>query len=72
MVSAYFIMFRSYNFADAKNSTFSTFDVSRNDVSKNDDNCGSDNPIHDPLSSLLSMFIMSQRYNAFSAGKKAK
>jgi hypothetical protein len=60
-------MFRSYNFADAKNSTFSTFDVS-----KNDDNCGSDNPIHDPLSSLLSMFIMSQRYNDFSAGKKAK
>ena len=55
-ISAYFIMFRSYSYSarDASNSTSLA-----SQASQSDDNCGTDNPIHDPVSSVLSMFIMS-------------
>jgi len=55
-ISAYFIMFRSYSYtgSDASNSTSLA-----SPSSPSDDNCGTDNPIHDPMSSVLSMFIMS-------------
>ena len=52
--SAYFIMFRSYEFKDV-----SSNDTSSDDFEEDDKSCGDENPLHDPMSSLLAMFVMS-------------
>ena len=63
-------MFRSYVFhgSTSSNSTndFDVDDVDVDDVDVNEDgdvakvdeSCGDENPLHDPISSLLAMFIM--------------
>ena len=58
-------MFRSYVFHGSTSSNSTTdFDVDDvdvdedGDVAKVDESCGDENPLHDPISSLLAMFIM--------------
>jgi hypothetical protein len=50
-------MFRSYEFKGA--STNDTSVDEDGDDSQVDESCGDENPLHDPMSALLAMFIMS-------------